>query len=388
MLVLLGFLSYKKPSGIIRGYNTKRIALGFCGWAFFIALLFAGSTKGLWAQTCDEVETHSTPSALRSFQPQLNGQRLLEGVAYGPHRAGQSPDGLQPSDAELLEDLRLIAARWSLLRVYNADDGSAHMLSLIRENHLPLQMMLGVWLEPEESQAAKSEANRRNVTRAIELAREYPELVAAVCAGNETQVYWSWHRMDSNVLLSYLRQVREAIAQPVTTADDYNFWNKPESLPVAAQVDFLCVHAHPLWNSREHDSSTRWLQSVLDDVRELHSGKPLVLGETGWATDYDSTRVGNGEQGTLMTGEVSERAQGEFLLNLSDWIYESNTLCFLFEAFDEAWKGGGSASSPRDAEKHWGVYYENRRPKPSFAAYARRGRNNEMNNEPLEVRKP
>ena len=44
---------------------------------------------------------------------------------------------------------------------------------------------------------------------------------------------------------------------------------------------------------------------------------------------------------------------------------------FLFEAFDESWKGGGSDSSPDVAEKHWGVFDEDRRPKASFAAFAK-----------------
>ena len=43
---------------------------------------------------------------------------------------------------------------------------------------------------------------------------------------------------------------------------------------------------------------------------------------------------------------------------------------FLFEAFDESWKGGGSDSSPDVAEKHWGVFDEDRQPKASFAAFA------------------
>jgi exo-beta-1,3-glucanase (GH17 family) len=40
---------------------------------------------------------------------------------------------------------------------------------------------------------------------------------------------------------------------------------------------------------------------------------------------------------------------------------------FYFEAFDEPWKGG---ADPRDVEKHWGLYNENRTPKAAMAGGA------------------
>ena len=35
------------------------------------------------------------------------------------------------------------------------------------------------------------------------------------------------------------------------------------------------------------------------------------------------------------------------------WIEKEEIVCFMFEAFDEPWKGG---SNPAEAEKHWGIY--------------------------------
>ena len=43
----------------------------------------------------------------------------------------------------------------------------------------------------------------------------------------------------------------------------------------------------------------------------------------------------------------------------------------LFEAFDEEWKGSGSGKNPLEAEKHWGVFDENRQPKSSFRTLLR-----------------
>ena len=71
----------------------------------------------------------------------------------------------------------------------------------------------------------------------------------------------------------------------------------------------------------------------------------------------------------MIKGEISYSAQEKFLLELSSWIDQYQVTTFLFEAFDEPWKGGGENSSPNEIEKHWGVFYENRTPKESFQNY-------------------
>ena len=45
---------------------------------------------------------------------------------------------------------------------------------------------------------------------------------------------------------------------------------------------------------------------------------------------------------------------------LSRWCEEDCILTFIFEAFDEPWKG---SDDPDEPEKHWGLFYENRSPK-------------------------
>ena len=45
---------------------------------------------------------------------------------------------------------------------------------------------------------------------------------------------------------------------------------------------------------------------------------------------------------------------------LSLWCEEDCILTFIFEAFDEPWKG---SDDPDEPEKHWGLYYKNRSPK-------------------------
>ena len=310
------------------------------------------------------------PFIIREFDPYLNDKWIGKAISYGCYREGQAPGVKGPSESEILEDLEIILNHWNLIRVYGSDDDSERILKVIRKNNLPLKVMLGVWLEDEAKSPQRKRENIKEVLNAIRLANEYTEIISAISVGNETQVYWSAHKMEMNSLIHYIRTVRNNTSVPVTTADDYNFWNKPISKSVASEVDFIVVHIYPLWNGQILENSIEWMSNIFfNEIKKFHSEKMLVLGEIGWATDFDSSRNGEGQQGSLIKGEVSMAAQEKFLIKLSEWINQNKVTTFLFEAFDEPWKGGGEKSSPREIEKHWGVFYENRTPKKSFQNY-------------------
>lgn len=309
------------------------------------------------------------PFTQRDFVTYLEGKWIGQAVSYGCYRENQAPWADGPSKAEILEDLNIIVKHWNLIRVYNADDDTQNILEVIEANNLPLKLMLGVWLENESDSPQAKASNVSNVLRAIELANRFPGIVAAVNVGNETQVFWSGHKMAREALIRYIRIVRAHTSVPVTTADDYNFWNKPESTTVVAEVDFIVTHIYPLWNGKTLEESINWLDTTYRELKLAHPNKLIVLGEIGWATAYNPEKKGDGEQGTLIKGKVSVAAQEKFLLELDTWVNSNLITTFLFEAFDEPWKGGGKETKPNEIEKNWGVFYHDRTPKQSFTNY-------------------
>jgi exo-beta-1,3-glucanase (GH17 family) len=311
----------------------------------------------------------SVPYVLRPFEPYRDGKWIGDAIAYGGYRKGQTPGHNGPSKAEILEDLSIITKYWNFIRIYGADDDAERILQVIQEYNLPVKVMVGVWLEDEANAPLHKRANIAQALRGIVLAHRYPNSVAAVSVGNETQVSWSGHRMPPEVLIRYVRGVRKYTDVPVTTADDYNFWNKPESKQVADEVDFVFTHAHPMWNGQTLENAIEWLDKVYRALQQIHSERVVVIGETGWATTYNPDKRGAGEQGALVKGEVSVHAQEQFLIKLHQWVTKNKITTFLFEAFDESWKGGGDSSGPDEVEKHWGVFHERRTPKESFQHY-------------------
>jgi len=291
------------------------------------------------------------PFVVRPFQTRSAERWIGNAICYGPHRDGQRPGGPTPSAAELREDLRLLTGHWNLLRIYGASGFAEALLSMIRDDGWDMKVMLGVWIAP-----ADTSANRRELEAAVRLAAAYPEIVAAVCVGNETQVSWSAHRCALDFLIGYVREARARTVVPVSVADDFSFWNKPESRTLAAELDFITLHAHPMWNGRQLDEALTWLRDQTAAVQALHSGRSVVLGETGWATSIHA----EGEQAALIKGRPGEAEQKQFYREVRTWASAAWLPVFVFEAFDENWKGG---AHPDEVEKHWGLFRADRSPK-------------------------
>lgn len=291
-------------------------------------------------------------------------------IAYSGFREGQHPDrgdgAKNPSSAEILEDLQILAANdFRLIRLYDAGENSATTLKLIRENNLPIEVLLGMWLEAEISNhegcswcdepipdAELAENTLRNVAevqRGINLARQFDDIIVAVNVGNEALVSWNDHMVPLENVIAYVRQVKAAIEQPVTVADNYVWWIE-DGAPLAAEVDFLGIHTYPAWEEKTIDEG---LSYTIENIERVHAAlpdKPIAILEAGWAT----VAIEFGDR-------ASEANQERYYRELHDWASETNTTVFFFEAFDEPWKGNPAA--PLGAEKHWGIFNVDRTPK-------------------------
>lgn len=298
----------------------------------------------------------------------LAGQVMA--IAYSGFRAGQHPDrgngAVNPSRAEILEDLEILVAHdFGLIRLYDSGANTMNTLELIRERDLPIKVLLGMWLEAEFSNhegcswcdepipdAELAENTRRNVAevaRGIDLARRFDDIVVAVNVGNEALVSWNDHMVPLENVIAYVRQVKGAIEQPVTVADNYVWWIE-DGAPLVAEVDFIGVHTYPAWEEKTIDEALDYTIENMEGVHEAHPNKPVAILEAGWAT----VAIEFGDR-------ANEADQARYYRELQDWATKSNVTIFFFEAFDEPWKGNPDA--PLGAEKHWGIFNVDRTPK-------------------------
>ena len=164
----------------------------------------------------------------RELECKLNGQWIGRGIAYGPQRDRHTPTSLeQPSLQELYEDLLIISQQWHFIRVYRTSQTTENILHIIRQENLPIRVLLGLWVVEAQGDVSL-EHNRFSVQNAVRLANLYQDEVIAVSVGNEIFVEWSAHRIQHKApIIDIIRYIRQNITQPVTVADEYNFWNKP-----------------------------------------------------------------------------------------------------------------------------------------------------------------
>ncbi len=325
---------------------------------FTLVLISAVMITGC-AVTEENALSSSTSIEKREFNPQLNGKWIGNGISYSPYRDGEDPDMERLIAKEnVLEDLRIIAQRWNLIRLYGADPQHQVVLEVIRDNQLPIRVMQGAWISGHQT----DQENQQQVDTLIRMANEFPRIIVAVNVGNEIFVDWSWHKVkDMDQVIEYIRQVRSSISQPVTVNDDYNFWNKPHAQKVAAELDFIGLHAYAFWNNKTLDVAMDWTVDIYNDIQSRHPGHLITYTETGWPTNriYND---GSYEGGLI--GKAGEDQQQVFFEQYNDWVDANRIISLYFAAFDEKWKGGFDGDKPMDkAEKHWGVYFSDRSPK-------------------------
>ncbi len=288
-------------------------------------------------------------------------------VAYSPYRTAVNEAGLAGEvipEANIKQDLDLLlAAGFGLIRVFDSDDKVGKgTLQVIRKYGLDIKVQLGIYIK-----SGDDAYNQAQLARSVALANQYSDIVLAVSVGNENMVVWSFNKVAPDVMGGYLKKVRDQIAQPVTTDDNWLFWASAPNT-ITDVIDFASLHTYPeldtvfspgLWDWQQKDKPAAARAAAMMDAaitlardqyaaarshldRKGLTGIPITIGETGWnAVDL---------------GRLAFRAhpvnQKMYYDRLAAWAAEGKAgagpkAVFYFEAFDEAWKQG---------DDKWGLF--------------------------------
>ena len=287
-------------------------------------------------------------------------------ICYSGYRHGQCPgEKIYPSLEEIREDLQILRKHWQLLRLYDCSTQAERVLEVIESDGLPFQVMLGAYLGAEmnnfgcpwggtyteEQLEANQRENEAEIERLIALAGRYPDIVFSVAVGNEATVDWTDHFVPVPQMIEYVRRVKRAVAQPVTFCENYVPWQH-KLRDLVPELDFISVHTYPVWEYKHIHEAIGYTKENVESVARLYPDKPVVISEAGWATRSN----GRG----MKAEHASQELQDFYVRDLMEWTQAAGVLCFVFEAFDEPWKG---SPDPMEPEKHWGLFTVERRPK-------------------------
>ena len=322
-------------------------------------------------------------------------------ISYGGYRFKSREK--QPTIADLKEDMRILSAMGiKVLRTYNVQLPHAeNLLKAITElkqedANFEMYLMLGAWIDCKNAwtdQApdhyVESEQNTGEIARAAKLANDYPDIVKILAVGNEAMVRWAEsYYVQPEVILKWVTHLQNLKGEGklpkdlwITSSDDFASWgggdpsyHTEELEQLIRKVDYVSMHTYPYHNThynpqfwivpqaeenlsdiekadaamlRAIDFAKAQFQKVSEYVDSIAPGKPVHIGETGWAT------ISNGHYGPNGSKATDEYKQGLYYKHMREWTNDAGISCFYFEAFDEKWK---DSHNPKGSENHFGLF--------------------------------
>ena len=291
-------------------------------------------------------------------------------VCYSGYRRGQHPDtGVFPTEEQIVEDLEIIIAKgFKYIRMYDPNPYAENVCKLIREKKYDLKLMLGPGFTNEvnnvgcewnhtvytdEQLAEKRLHNEKNIQKLVDIANAYPDVVFAVSIGNENTPTWGENTVPVERLKMYATKLKTETKALVTFNEGAREWDRLKEL--GDMLDVICIHSYPMWYGNTVDTAVQANKDDYSRIKALFPDKQVLFSECGWAT---SASYPKNKQ--ILKENPTEENQVKYYEEFWKWTDAEKITAFVFEAFDEPWKGGADED---EAEKHWGLYHEDRSPK-------------------------
>lgn len=240
-------------------------------------------------------------------------------VSYAPFRGHQTPLDLTTriDPAQIDDDLARLAKVTNCVRTYSVDLGLDRIAEIAGRHGL--KVLQGIWL------GSNPERNQIEIARAVELARQHPDVIRAVVVGNEVLLRGE---MSSGDLASIIRNVKAQVPVPVTYADVWEFWLRHREIEAA--VDFITIHILPYWE--DFPVSAKNAGAHVHDIRQkvaaAFPGREILIGEVGWPS-----------AGRMRDGALPSPANQAYVLHeVLALAKRENYRVNLIESFDQPWK--------------------------------------------------
>jgi len=284
-------------------------------------------------------------------------------VCYQGYRNGQSPIlGIYPTKDQVLEDLLILNKTFKYIRLYDTSQHTIDILETIDNHNLDIKVMLSMYLFVEENHyqhpifsdidtnILKANINKNNelCKDTIRLVQKFSDIIFSISVGNEARSTWNVNRVSDKRISELVQKLQKEVSQPVTFCEEWKYWLS--DLPLTSKVvDFISIHSYPVWNDVNIDDAIIETNEHYSLVKNKYPDKHIIITEAGWPTKTDEKKIP--KQWASITN------QNKYYSEINQWASQNKTLVFIFEAFDEFWKG---SSNPEDPEKNWGIYYDNR----------------------------
>jgi exo-beta-1,3-glucanase (GH17 family) len=266
----------------------------------------------------------------------------LNSLSFAPFREGQGPlDEKFPTSGQIEADMRLMGEKTFSIRTYASAEGSMPLIPALARKY-GLTMIQGAWL------GAIKEDNQAEIAEVIRSANANPDVVKRVIVGNEVLLRGD---LESGKIINYIRQVKQAVKQPVSYADVWSMYMKHPEL--IKEVDFITIHILPYWEDvpitvdQAPSHIERIFKQVQQEAEAIAPGKPILIGESGWP--------GQGRQRGWSVPSVVNEAK--FIRELIKVATKNGFDYNIVEAFNQSWK----SELEGIVGANWGLYSVDRK---------------------------
>lgn len=289
-------------------------------------------------------------------------------VCYSGYREGQSPlTCTYPTYEQIVEDIKIIDENgFKYIRMYDPISYAEMTCQVIKDLGVNIKLMLGPglisevnnpgcpWMQKkfsEEELKERAAHNDKNIDNLIKIANKYPDVINAVSVGNENTPNWGANNVTVERLIEFAERLREGTGKPVTFNEGAFEWESLDEL--AKHLDIISVHSYPLWYGNTVEEALEVNKQWYNKIKEKYPDKFVLFSEVGWSTDC-------ADFSQMKEGQANEENQKKYYDEFWEWADREKIIAYMFEAFDEPWKGGKGAN---EAEKNWGMYKVDRTPK-------------------------
>ena len=353
----------------------------------------------LMVLSCNQKDNNNLVS--KEITPQMIlGNSNYQAICYGGYRTNSRE--IQPTVAEIKEDLKILSAiNIKVLRTYNVHyEEVSNLLKAITElkkedTKFEMYVMLGAWIDCKNAWTdlapihhEESDRNAIEITEAVRLTNQYPDIIKIIAVGNEAMVKWATsYYVTPNIILkwvNHLQNLKKENKLPkeiwITSSDNFASWGGGDSEYHVEElnqlykvVDYISMHTYPMHDThynpvfwgineneqqlsdkekidaamlRSRDYAISQYENVVAYMKSIGVNKPVHIGETGWATQSNEHYGNNGSKAT------DEYKSAQFYKLMREWSNKETIACFYFEAFDENWK---DSANPLGSENHFGL---------------------------------
>lgn len=255
----------------------------------------------------------------------------LHGICFSPYEEGQDLND-ELSEEQIRRRMQVIQPHTKWVRSFSCTKGNEHIPKIAKQSNL--KTVVGAWISNDEDK------NKAEVAELVRLAEAGMVDIAAV--GNEVLLR---NELTETEVLNFIQQVKSVLPAgiPVAYVDSYYIFDQYPSLIEACDV--ILINCYPFWEGADINIAASYLRYMYKLVVDQANGKPVIISETGWPSDGESTESATPSKENAM----------KYFINVNQWTQQVGVELFYFSSFDESWK----IHHEGNVGQRWGIWDKN-----------------------------